>query len=285
MNKIVVTALLLAVMLTFSSCNLFRRVFHRKPRHTAGNVIPADNAVAKTDTAKTPFSGTDTAKSTGMLSSLLPLWNRSIAYNTFSGKAKVHYEGKGDQQDFTAIIRMERGRKIWVSVIALGLVEALRAQVTPDSVIAVDRIHHTVKALPASEAGKVLPAGFNFSTFQQLLIGDVLAGAGSPDAVNTLSGGQWQFTLTSGDTYQNAVFTPRDSTLESQTVQAGQNAAFASIRYENYGLEGGRRFSKHRIMQLRDKGEVYNVELEFSRAEFDVPVDMPFSIPARYDKK
>ena len=216
MNRIVLIALLLAASMSFQSCSLWRKVFHRKDKKSTALVIGGtDNSAGKKDTSGKNYYGTDTMKTTASLSSMMPLWDRDIAYHTFSGKAKVHYDGKGDQQDFTAFIRMERGKKVWISIVALGLVEALRAQVTPDSVIAIDRIHHTVRALPASEAGKLLPAGFDFASLQRLLIGDVLHGAKKPDAVTTLSDGGWQFTLNDGDVYQNAVFSARDSTLSS----------------------------------------------------------------------
>jgi hypothetical protein len=49
----------------------------------------------------------------------LPLWNAQTAYSTFSGRAKVDYEGGGESHELNASIRMERDKRIWISITAL----------------------------------------------------------------------------------------------------------------------------------------------------------------------
>jgi hypothetical protein len=55
--------------------------------------------------------------------------------------------------------------------------------------------------------------------------------------------------------------------------------------YMGYSYADNRRFAFNRSITMQDKGESYNITLEFTKAAFDEPVDMSFSIPSRYERK
>lgn len=297
MNRLLFLILVMGVSCGLSSCNLWRSATGKRKvvpvADSASLVIIKNPRFIGPDTG---FSGTDTttvntaestndARQQALIQSLAPLWNAQTMFTTFNGKAKVHYEGKGESQDFSVVIRIEKDRKIWVSITGslLGLsLEAARALITPDTIIAIDRIHKEVRILPLSEIGKLLPAQMDFSTLQSLIIGDILPASyplnGAADT------GQAIFLRAVGPDYSLQVsFSKSDTTITAQTLAAGE-ALFQAIYY-NYSLIAGRRFASNRDLASSDKGEAYLINLDFSKAAFDEPVDMSFSIPAKYERK
>ncbi len=290
MNKFLtgITALLLLTGIT--GC----RLFHKSTRHKA--IVPiGDSLRAMTvDTLKSGSSVSinDTVAVGKRLADsltvdgILPLWNKSIAYNTFNGKAKVHYEGKDQQQDFAASIRMERGKKIWVSITALGLVEVARLQITPDTIILINRLKKEVTVLPFAEAGKLLPVSVDFAALQGLLIGDVLhPGVEKPGKMNVGAAGIAVLLL--GNSYQqSALFSASDSTLlQQQLLAGGGNKTTLLLQYEAYNKQAVKAFANSRKINVQDSTGRNYIEMEFNKAEFDQPVDFNFSIPSKYSRK
>src|SRR5215217_7242201 len=149
MNKLLpgIAALLL---LSATSCGLFKKSTRKQARTPVSDSVKVavpDSSVIKTDSAvvrimsaadslrlkdsldnlpETTAATPDPAKQQ-LIGELVPLWNKRTTYKTFSGKAKVHLESPKDKNDFTATIRMEKDKKIWISIVALGVFEAARA--------------------------------------------------------------------------------------------------------------------------------------------------------------
>src|SRR5580693_6090271 len=63
-----------------------------------------------------------------------------LNFNTFSGKAKTSLNINGSCNDVTFNIRISKGQKIWVSVTALAGIEVARALITPDSILAINKL-------------------------------------------------------------------------------------------------------------------------------------------------
>lgn len=294
MNKCTLLLLLVFIACAISSCNVWRRGTGKRKAIPAsdstvvigpadsGSKVYRDSALARIDSAAGASDTVPDAAQLALLAVYRPLWEAQTAFSTFSGKAKVQYEGKGESHDLSATIRIEKDRKIWVSITALGLLEVARALITPDSIIAIDRIHKEVRMLPFAEAGKVLPAQVDFATLQSLIVGGVLRTA-YPLTKVTDTVGQLFLTASSADYVQRVTYSKSDTTISAQSL-AARGALLQGI-YFNYALIGGRQFPNNRDLTMSDKGETHFVKLEFSRAVFDEPVDMGFSIPAKYERK
>ncbi|RZM26970.1 MAG: DUF4292 domain-containing protein, partial [Pedobacter sp.] len=65
---------------------------------------------------------------------LAAIRSKQVSFNTFSAKAKTDLSIDGNQNDCTLNIRVNRDKKIWVSVTALLGIEVARAVITPDSI-------------------------------------------------------------------------------------------------------------------------------------------------------
>lgn len=289
MNKILGCVAAIVLLSSISSCRIFRKSSRSKAMIPIGDTL----RLAVVDTLKNGnISATDSAglakrkDDSMMVEGLLPIWNGSIAYNTFNGKAKVHYEGKEEQQDFAAAIRMEKGKKIWVSITALGLVEVARLQITPDTIVLINRLKKEVTVLPFAEAGKLLPVSVDFITLQALLIGDVLHPSAARPGGVSVAGAGIAIAVADSNYRQSVLFNNADSTLVQQQLIAGSaKTTTLLMQYEEYDRQAGKKFANTRKINVQDSSGSNYIEMTFNKAEFDLPVDFNFSIPAKYTRK
>jgi Domain of unknown function (DUF4292) len=163
------------IIITGQAC----KVHHGIARKSATS--PADSVVvAPKDTVKPVAVRIDTPKplppvvdsATIWLGMVQPIWKNSLVFNTFGAKAKVHYESGDNSQDFTASFRVRKDSCIWVTITALGgMVQAARVLITPDSVFMINYLDKEISALPLSDVAKVLPVQVDFTSLQNLILG------------------------------------------------------------------------------------------------------------------
>ncbi len=292
MNKLFAGIIALLLMMSVSSCHLWQKGARKH------EIIPiADslsNAMMSDSTRRmdTALSANDTAairlnaEKKALIAGIMPLWNNRINYNTFNGKAKVHYDGKDQQQDFAASIRMERDKKIWVSITALGLVEVARLVITPDTIILINRLKKEVTVLPFKEAGKLLSISVDFGTLQGLLIGDALhASEDKPTDIASFGGGI-SVALTTPAYQQNITYNKADSTIRQQQLKvSGAASTMLLMQYGDYTMISDKHFSNSRVINVQDTSGHHYIDMQFNKADFDQTVDFSFSIPSKYTRK
>ena len=220
------------------------------------------------------------AASSALAAQLMPLYARELSWNTFSGKAKAHYQGADKDEEFNAVIRMKKDQAIWISIRALGLVEVASGVITPDSVKFINRLQKEAYALPMAEAGKLLPVPVDFATMQRLLIGDVLSKGGQATDAQDVGNG-YNLNVLAGDLQQQITWNKADSSLRQQQAAVGA-ALTMLLQYSDYKNEGGRRFANGRVMHIVNRGDRVMLSLDFNQARFDEEVDVNFSIPSKY---
>src|SRR4030095_8865201 len=96
-----------------------------------------------------------------------------IDCRTFSAKLKVHYQGSdGKDYEFNAFVRLEKDKRIWISINALLGIEAFRALITPDSVKVLDKFDKSYQLRSVSYLQEISHLPFEFSTLQSILLGN-----------------------------------------------------------------------------------------------------------------
>ncbi len=209
---------------------------------------------------------------------------QTIAWSSFSGKADMHFESKDQNQDFTGNLRMRKEKDIWASVIALGIAEVARASITPDSLRAMIRIGKKAYALSYKEGLELIQAQVEFPSLQNLFIGDPLINnvavkhAESKDSLIMI-------TVAKDDFTELLTYNKRTGTLQELQLNSDQRNFRCNIRYEKYGpITGKQPFAFNRYIVINNKGEEIKLNMEFSKAELDVPVETSFSIPDSYER-
>ena len=295
MNRILFALFAVVVVLELSSCKLYRSVTRKIATHKAADsslivaggdttVLYADTGTLAADSAffnKIPSEKSDTA-TVNAINDWLPAWSAQTGFSSFSAKVKVHYESPDETQDFSANLRLEKDQKIWISITALGMFEAGRALVTPDSVYIIDRVHKEVRVVPMWEAAYFLPFAGNFETLQNFLMGNIMYQEQIPyKIVDSADRIIMQAAFVNG--LQEASISKNDSSLLQQSV-SGDISDFQA-QYSDYFVFQERKFSKNREIKIRNGSNHYLLTMEFNNIRFDEPLDMSFSIPEKYERK
>jgi hypothetical protein len=304
MNKLLSAFLLLLATWAVASCSSTRRGISATPpsdslTHTAGDSIVQPDTAAlvrfgpvgpmpdsapgqseetrpATTTATTPLANA------ALLVALLPHAMPDATWRTFSGRAKVHFEGGGDSHDFSANIRMEQGKGIWISATAVLNFEVARLLITPDTVWLLDRLSRSVTALPFSQIGTLLPLQTDFASLQSLITGGPLQTMVSTR--QALDTGAFFLLLGAAPNLVQALqFSKVDTSLNLQYIATG--ASNMLCEYGAHTRLSGHRFSAKRNLRLSDRGNEFGLTMEFQKATFDETVELPFSIPDSYQRK
>jgi hypothetical protein len=250
---------------------------------TFGGKAPA--VITKPAATETKPTVDVSAKSKEAITKATPLWQKMVAFSTFKGKAKMQFKGLGQSHEFTANIRMKKDEAIWINVsIAGGLVNVARIYVTPDSFQLVNFLQKEAMRMPIEQAVRVLPAKVDFSILQNLMVGNALITKGKPINGNE-QGGTLSMQVESDDIIQELTYNKADNNMRSLAMRTKDNRTEGMIQYANYGQVSGINFAGSRAINLNNAGEPYYISMSFNDAEFNVPVDMPFSIPKNHKVK
>lgn len=203
------------------------------------------------------------------------------SFNTFSGKARTKLNINGDANDVTLNIRIQRDKKIWISVTAIAGLEAARAVITPDSVMLINRLQDLYVKQPFSYINKIAGSKVNYKMLESIFIGNAIPETlDASGDIQTIAGNTSVAGNLSGMVY-NLVFGPDNrvnqinlsNPAEAQTLVVN-NSAFVQV--------GARVMPAQIDIYSAVKSKKIQVNLRFIKEDFDVPVEMPFSIPSRY---
>jgi hypothetical protein len=211
-----------------------------------------------------------------------------IDFKTFSGRAKVNYEGgNGDSYDLTANIRIRKDSMIWISVSAVLGIEAIRMMITHDSVKILQKQGHIYRLRSVGYLQQEIHLPLDFASLQDLLIGN----PAYLDTSNVLfyrkdQGGLSMLAI--GTLFKNFItLDARDNTLLHSKLDAidPRQALSGDFTFGEYDQKnGGPRFSTYRKISITSKSNLA-IELNFKQYNFNEELSTPFSVPKNYKRK
>ena len=215
-------------------------------------------------------------------SRLVAIRAQQLNFNTFAAKAKTNLDINGNSNDVTLNIRINRDKKIWVSITAILGVEVARAVITPDSILMINRLDGVYLKKPFSYVYAYASRQVNYKTLESLLVGnaipELLSEKGEIATVNgntTLSGNldDLLYKLIVGAD-NKVTQTNLDNQVQAQSLQV-VNKAF--IQAANRILP-----SQVDIASIV-KDKKIHINLHYTKVDFDQQLEYPFSIPDRYE--
>lgn len=217
---------------------------------------------------------------------LSDLYKKHFVYSTFSGKAKMRYEGGGQKQSFTANLKMKKGETIWASIIALGIQEVARAQITPERLQAVERLSRSSYDMSFEEGVKKLNAPISFPMLENLLIGNPVL-LGEKVKATKVQGSEILITVEKDGYVQTLTYDANAQTLMKQVIESSAKKFVCSITYADHVIVSGQQFAKTRSIKIEDKAKNKTtlLDMEFTTHDVDGAVDVNFSVPANYKQK
>lgn len=282
MNRWVPVLISTVLLLFVLSCKTGKKTQRTVTNADTNKTQQLDSAITRT-----PENVQQTPSDAQLQMSLYTLWTKEHEYKTFKGKAKMHYEGLGMSQDFTANIRMAKDSVIWVHISAgMGLVSVARIYITPDSVLMVNYLEKQVTKMGINDINKLLPAPMEYSYMENLIVGEVLDKGGFPvRATRVLE--SMLLEVENESMLQTATYSMHDSTMTRLAMQTKGNSdgIDGSISYYDYSEVSGIMFPAKRDVDIQSAGRKYYLQMNFVSAEFDTEVSFPFSIPDSYTLK
>lgn len=238
----------------------------------------------KPDTGSSPLP----KRSPGYL--LEQLKNNKVSYEWLSAKAKLVIESPEQNLSSIANIRMRRDSVIWMNIKKLS-VEALRIQITPDSLYIIDRINRQYSVSDHGYLKKVLNlptvAGveIDFNFLQSLFLGNPIF---FPLKSLDLKVVERQYQLNGTyDHFSNIYRIDGDTFLLRNMQFIDQRGGHSlQVSMDDYQpLSGRQKFSYIRNLKVTTpESEPFNILFKFSQVEIDTPTNIRFDIPARYEK-
>lgn len=205
--------------------------------------------------------------------------NKQLNFSTLSVKAKAEIGIGKKENNVTLTIRIKKDEAIWVAVTALGGIEVARALITPDSLRLMNKAEDTYLKKPFSFLHEYSGQNVDFKTLQALLIGNcserfltdnAVFSSGSKQlsgALNTLL-----FKLSFNNNYKVTQANLSDSNAKQELT----------IAYTGLSAPNGQELPQS--VSIKSAAETsLSLNLEYSKAVFNQPVDMPFSVPKRFE--
>jgi hypothetical protein len=293
MNKFLCGSFFFITVCCMSSCSLQKLIPWRKAPAAGRVAIDSTQATFAGPVRRAILPAPDTfsvaADTAGIMKELIamvtPVWNSRLNYRTFSGKAKVHFEGKEESQDFTAGIRVKKDSCIWVDITALGgMVHAARILITTDSFFMLNYLQKEYSKIALTDVAKVLPTQVDFNSLQNVITGEPLRNGIITDVAEL--GNSWLVHVADSTYLQSVNCSKADSTISMDEVNTrAPNGPKATMHFNRYEYTCGKRIAMSRVVNIQNLQDRFLLEMDFQTIEFDKDFEMPFSIPSKFNQK
>lgn len=200
-------------------------------------------------------------------------------YETFSSRARVKFTGSDRKTSFTAHIRLEKNKRIWLSISPALNIEVGRALITPDSIKVIDRINKEYTEAPFNSIQNYLDYPVDFQLLQELLLGTHI-----PDLSDEKSkiNEKAHLLRKENQSVQNLLWIdPFQYHIKKMDIYDIKNRQKMSVQQEKYNKQADGFFSEERSIVLKSP-ESSEIHITFSRVSFNKDVEFPFSVPEKY---
>ncbi|MBV8390282.1 MAG: DUF4292 domain-containing protein [Mucilaginibacter sp.] len=203
------------------------------------------------------------------------------SYNTFSGKAKTKLDINGSSNDVTLNIRIQNGKKIWVSITAIAGIEVARALITPDSLLVINKLQGLYLQKPFAYIYAYTSQQINFDSLEALLVGNAIPQLINNNAQLEADSGR---TVMSGNLQELAYKLVLGADLKANHTELANQDAGQSLTVDNsVFIPATNRVLPSQIdmSSVMPKKKI-KMNLHYIKADFDQPLEYPFSIPSGY---
>jgi len=281
MNKIFVRIVVIIMLCSgFSACRLMKVMKSpvRKPHVIDSTLLKSAKKDMSIDTSAAGQKKT-------LMTIVEPLWSKTIDFKTFSGKAKMHYDGPELNVDFIAHIRIRKDSVIWINITGsfLGIqAQVGRVLITKDSVKFVNQLQKEVTLMAMGQATSLLNVPVDYSLLQNFIMGDAFRKSGNITDVTSLPEA-WAIQVEDDSSIQRVTYSKTDSTIANvQMAMRNNNSLHGINQFKNYFSLPAHKFATGREANIQYAGKQYYLGVDFQNFDFDVELDYPFSIPKNF---
>ncbi len=209
-----------------------------------------------------------------------------INCKTFSAKLRVHYEGSdGKDYELTAFVRIEKDKRIWISVNATLLgIEVFRVLITPDSAKVLNKVDKVYQLRSISYLQEISHLPFDFNVLQSVILGNPIFL--DSNILYYRKDIQGISILSIGSVFRNSLTLNSDYSLKHSKMDDVDPLKTRScdITYGQYEKKDTILFSTYRQIAVAETTRL-DVEMSFNKYSFNDNLEFPFSIPKNYKRK
>jgi len=181
----------------------------------------------------------------------------------------------------TLNIRIQKGKKIWVSITAIAGIEVARALITPDSLLVINKFQGLYVRKPFSYIYSYTSQQINFDSLEALFVGNAIPQLINDDAKLQADSAR---TVVSGNLQELAYKLVLGVDLKANHTELTDLVAGQSLTVDNSAfIAAANRVLPSQIdmASVMPKKRV-KMSLHYTKADFDQLLEYPFSIPSDY---
>lgn len=217
----------------------------------------------------------------------LPHWNcvtGKVALNLNTGSSK--------NTKLSATLRMKKGEVIQLSVAPLLGIEVARLEISPERILAVDRLHKQYVEVSFEDLNRVANLNLSFNVLQSLFMNEIFLPGKETVEVSDLH----RFRMTSEGNY--ALWKVKDTKklaysfrttadkgwLENTSVALSGTPYALNWTYGEFGKLGAAYFPQHILAELMGSGKTYSLDMKLSRMSVGEDWETRTSLSSKYKK-
>lgn len=219
--------------------------------------------------------------------SSLPHWN------SVTGKVALNLNtGSSKNTKLSATLRMKKGEVIQLSVAPLLGIEVARLEISPERILAVDRLHKQYVEVSFEDLNRIANLNLSFNVLQSLFMNEIFLPGKETVEVSDLH----RFRMTSEGNY--ALWKVKDTKklaysfrttadkgwLENTSVALSGTPYALNWTYGEFGKLGAAYFPQHILAELMGSGKTYSLDMKLSRMSVGEDWETRTSLSSKYKK-
>ena len=215
------------------------------------------------------------------------------SWNLLSGKVAVSlYQDNKKLLKFNGSLRMKRGEAILLSVAPILGIEVVRAEITPQSILILDRVHKRYAKIDFSELYRLLNVNVDFSALQALFYNELflpgkknLRGEDAIKFKAPVEEGQVKLEPKVGRRFQYTFFTsPGEGFLRKSSIGLRNTEYALQWRYSDFQPFENRVFPRKMNVAVEGLKKHTMLSFNFSRLSLTGKCKLTDEVPTRYNR-
>lgn len=209
-------------------------------------------------------------------------YNNQNNFKTLAGKAKIAYSDGESTQEFTATLRMEKDKAIWISA-PMGVV---KAYITPDRVTFYNKLNNEYFDGDFSYFSKFLGTELNFAQIQNVLLGQAIFNLKDEKYSASFDGHDYILKPLHPQSLFKTMFQvdPRNYMMSSQLLAQPEKTRALNIEYKEYQVISSWILPYQIQITAVDGNSKNTIDIEYRNIEYNRPLSFPYNIPDGFKK-
>lgn len=202
-------------------------------------------------------------------------------------KSKVNYENGEQQLNGKAHIRLEKDKRLWVSLTPGLGIEAARCLITKDSLFLMDKINNKYKAEALSQISEKLHFDINFNTIQAFFLGNLPFEQNMEQSLDSVNGSLVLNHSAGGSSAYKVFVNQENRKIEKINVINHINKAQINASYNTFKQVKKLNvpYSNKIKLTFTERNNQKHINLNFDHKEVEIeknPLSFPFNVPDSY---